>query len=138
MTKLDIDLIKRHIHALGAYLVRRARGQEVQSLLDLHPDVFDPLRNRYSREVFPRLVQARYTRLCALRAEQRGRLHFSPRTNLAEAHWLLGVPCKGRMDSTLPGGWHYLPITREVQRTWLAGLASEYMKKTTDERLPAR
>ena len=41
------------------------------------------------------------------------------------------------MDDALPGRWRYLPITREVQAAWLAGLANEYMKNT-DERLPAR
>src|SRR5690349_16772183 len=100
-TTLDIDLLKRHIHALGAFLTRRARGEDPRPLLELHPDVFDPLRNRYSREVFPELVRARYTRLCALRAEQRGRLHFAPGTNLAEACWILGVPCKDRLDASV-------------------------------------
>jgi hypothetical protein len=135
MTTLDIDRVRRHLHALAEFLTLRARGLDPRPLVDLHPDVFDRLRNRYTREVFPEHVLARYTRLCAWRAHARGRRHLAPRTNLAEACWILGVPCRDRLDANVPGGWTYRPITDEVLAGWFAGLETEYMKE--DERLPA-
>jgi hypothetical protein len=62
------------------------------------------------------------TRLYAFRAHLRGHMHFSPKTDLALRCWTDGVPCLGAADATLPGGWAYKPITREVVEEWVKDL----------------
>lgn len=66
------------------------------------------------------------TRLCALRAHLRGRMHFAPGTNLAERCWIDRVPVPRRLDPSLPGGWAYEPITPEVVEAWVAPLREQF------------
>jgi hypothetical protein len=65
------------------------------------------------------------TKLCALRAHLRGRMHFSPTTDLALRRWVDGVPVVMRQDRAAPGGWAYDPITPAVVAAWVADLARE-------------
>ena len=53
------------------------------------------------------------TKLCALRALLRGRMHFSPRTDLALRRWVDGVPIPTRRDPSVPCGLAYDPLTLE-------------------------
>jgi len=62
------------------------------------------------------------TRLYAFRAHLRGRSHFAKNTNLALARWIDGVPIETVADATLPGGWRYGPITRDVIEKWVKDL----------------
>jgi len=91
--KLNFVAIKNEIHLLGHIL----------GMNDTHPDesAIQSLKDNKlycwfdQDKVIWRLdrIKSRFTQLCALRASSRGKLHFSPTTNLAEARWILGVPC---------------------------------------------
>ncbi|MBL4849739.1 MAG: hypothetical protein JKY65_29775 [Planctomycetes bacterium] len=105
MNELDVNTIKAEIKRLALACKARKRSDGGRA---------DPIR---------------YTQLCALRASQRGRLHFAPGTNLCEAHWILGLPCRSSDG--------YLPVTLAIQEAWVAPLREEFLS-TKAERPPER
>lgn len=64
-----------------------------------------------------------YTKLCALRATMRGRVHFSPNTDVIAARTLLGIKVKAKL---VDGVWQTEPIDLETQTEWVADLADQY------------
>lgn len=71
----------------------------------------------------------RMTQLCAFRAHLRGKMHFSPTSNLAELRWVYGIRCDVGFDNTRPGGWIYAPVTREMVEAWVAPLYKEFARE---------
>lgn len=74
-----------------------------------------------------RKTSQRYTMLCALRAHMRGKLHFAPSTNLAEAYFILNVPCYEGSD-VVAGSTRYRfkQIDAAVQEAWVKDAAQEF------------
>lgn len=124
-SSIDQDLLSRHLRELAVFLVACARRRERPAL---SPALEALARPRWATTLEPAHAVALFTRLCALRAGLRGRLHFAPRTDLARAHWVLGVPCKGE---GIPGGWSYRPIDLALQAGWTAPLLEVYRTKLT-------
>jgi hypothetical protein len=102
--KIDMEKLKDALKALGASL------KEVPAYAPSDPRV------------------VRFTRLCALRASLRGRLHWAPGTNLCEARWIFGVPCLVHKDLSDPTYMQheYIPITLEIQQRWVESLMQEF------------
>jgi hypothetical protein len=127
-TSIDHDLLTRHLRELAAFLAACARGRDRPAV---SPELEALARPRWATMLEPAHAVALFTRLCALRAGLRGRLHFAPRTDLARAHWVLGVPCKGDWTPATPGSWSYRPIDLALQAEWSAPLLEVYRTKIT-------
>lgn len=70
----------------------------------------------------------RFTKLCALQAALRGKLHFSPRTNIAESLFYRKIPVSYRAFDRETARWEGI-IDLEVQRKWVSDLAEEFCEK---------
>lgn len=72
----------------------------------------------------------RFTKLCALQAALRGKLHFSSNTNIAEARFHRKLPVKNRGYDRESNLW-LGTIDLEVQKNWVSDLAEEFCQKET-------
>jgi len=98
--KIDLKALRLEMRILAAIL-RNPKLLDVDVVTFDNGDegrLCDDLRSRFGYGIWGKdhklaLVKKRFTKLCAFRATLRRRLHFSPSTNLAEARWILGVPC---------------------------------------------
>ena len=105
---IDISSIKTQIKILARHLAGESvPEQELESC--------KPSKRRWWNK------EKRYTQLCALRAAMRGRLHFSPHSNLEQ---LWGCYQIGSRDADL----NYAPIDLEAQKVWIEETATEFMK----------
>lgn len=103
--RIDIDKLKSEIRSLATML----RGEPQRW----------PFKNKL-----------RYTRLCALRASLRGRLHFAPGTRPDAVHFYK-LPCMDRSEPS--GNWKYTKVTLEAQAEWVEPLLAEFALETVLE-----
>lgn len=121
--RVDIRKIKNEIHLYGKLLGMRdakATPAEIEELKKRRNHGF--IRRDGSFVWIWREITKCYTRLVALRAHLRGKLHFSPTTNLEEAFSIFDVPCVTYVDHKRT----FKPITAEVQAEWVAPLMAEF------------
>jgi hypothetical protein len=106
--KINIMDIKNQIKILARYLADKPVSDE-------ELEQCKPSKQRWWNK------EKRYTQLCALRAAMRGRLHFSPNSNLEN---LWGCYHIGGCDADS----NYVPIDLAVQKTWVEEVAADFVK----------
>jgi len=106
--QIDIGNIKIQIKILARHLAGQAVSEE-------ELESCNPSKRRWWNK------DKRYTQLCALRAAMRGKLHFSPHSNLEQ---LWGCYQIGSRDADL----NYTLIDLKVQKAWVEEVAAEFMK----------
>lgn len=147
---IDVEEIKDEIKALAFLLEKekvlgkykskeRAAGNPIPPKFEIPekytswPEEFDVYYKKYRKttEAVWALNRAyintakRYTQLCALRAAMRGKMHFSPNSDLTYLHDELGM---------YGDDWNYCPSSNkwcgtldlEVQREWVEELVWEF------------
>lgn len=112
--KISISEIKRQIKILAHCLKKECVELTEQESEDLQSCKPKKINHRWWSK------EKRYTQLCALRAAMRGRLHFSPHSNLDQ---LWGCYQIGSRDADL----NYAPIDLGVQKAWIEEVAAEFM-----------
>ena len=112
--KINTDEIKRQIKILAKFL-----GND-GVLGDLPKEDLDSCKPGKAHRWWNK--EKRYTQLCALRAAMRGRLHFSPSSNLPQLYGCLRIPCYTGPES-------YKKIDLAVQREWIEDLSKEFFRK---------
>lgn len=104
---LNIDAIKTEIKRLSKVL-RQGKEQGYR------PDPYDS-------------DVVRVTKLCALRAAMRGKLHFSPTTNINHAIWCKRIPVSDKKYNATTTCWEGV-VDFKAQMEWVGKVAKEFMK----------
>lgn len=73
-------------------------------------------------------VPRTYTRLCALRAAMRGRLHFSPNTSLNKAYYELCLPLKNVAWLSI-NPFEKAILDLEVQKEWVTDIVDKFVEE---------
>lgn len=120
--RIDIGNLKHHIHVLGRALGMRdtwASAEDLANFQTRYPNLTWKDHKTGLVSWNYAAVLKRYIQLVAFRSQLRGKLHFSPKSNLEEAYGCLGVPCRVAIGD-------YVPITLAVQAEWVAPLFEEF------------
>ena len=105
--RVNVDAVKTEIKRLAAKL-RQEKDEKVQ-LMPYDSDI------------------VRVTKLCALRAAMRGKLHFSPRTDINKAIWCLRIPVSDKKYNATTTRWEGV-VDLKAQMEWVEKIAEEFMK----------
>jgi len=105
--RIDIDKVKEEIKRLGVSL----RADKERGLRPLPYDV-DAIR---------------VTKLCALRAAMRGRLHFAPTTDINLAIWCRKIPVSDKKFNSQTTRWEGV-VDLKAQKEWVEDIVEEFLK----------